>query len=93
MPEDVAADITSRLDVPTIGICAGARCDGQVLVCNDLLGMDLSFQPKFARRYARLEETIVEAVGTYAREVREGAFPTAEHAYTRRGPRKLARLY
>jgi 3-methyl-2-oxobutanoate hydroxymethyltransferase len=93
MPEDVAAEITSRVDVPTIGIGAGARCDGQVLVCNDLLGMDLSFQPKFARRYARLEETIVDAVGAYAREVREGAFPTAEHAYTRRGPRKLARLY
>lgn len=93
MPMDVAAEITARLDVPTIGIGAGAQCDGQVLVCNDLLGMDLSFAPKFVKRFARLEETILGAVGDYAKEVREGSFPGPEHSFTRRSPRQVAKLY
>ncbi len=93
MPTDVAAEVTSRLSIPTIGIGAGAQCDGQVLVCNDLLGMDLSFQPKFVKRYARLQETILEAMGAYATEVRSGAFPTAEQSFTRKSPRTLAKLY
>ncbi len=94
VPEDLAAEITEALDVPTIGIGAGAGCDGQVLVCTDLLGMDLSFAPKFVKRYAKLEETIVEAMGTYAREVREGVFPAPEHVFRRktRTPR-IAKIY
>jgi 3-methyl-2-oxobutanoate hydroxymethyltransferase len=93
MPTDVAAEITNRLPIPTIGIGAGAQCDGQVLVSNDLLGMDLSFQPKFVKRYARLQETILEAVGSYASEVRSGEFPAAEQSFTRKAPRTLAKLY
>ncbi len=94
VPADVAAEVTNRLDVPTIGIGAGPHCDGQVLVCNDLLGLDLSFKPKFVKRYAQLETTAVEALEAYAREVRDGSFPGPEHAFSRRGaPRKVAKLY
>jgi len=94
MPSDVAAEITQRLDIPTIGIGAGIHCDGQVLVCNDILGMDLSFAPKFVKRYARMEETAVEAFGAFAAEVREGKFPGPEHSFRRRSaPRKVAKLY
>jgi len=93
MPSDLAAEITRVIDIPTVGIGAGDACDGQVLVINDLLGMNLDFKPKFVKHYARLEETIVSAVGAYADEVRTGAFPDAAHAFTRRGPRQLAKLY
>jgi len=81
LPAALAAEITDRLEIPTIGIGAGPSCDGQVLVCNDLLGMDLGFQPKFVKRYARLQEDIVAAVGSYAAEVRSGQFPDAEHSF------------
>jgi len=94
MPSDVAAEITQRLDIPTIGIGAGLHCDGQVLVCNDILGMDLSFAPRFVKRYARIEETAVEAFEQFASEVREGHFPGPEHSFRGRGaPRKVAKLY
>jgi 3-methyl-2-oxobutanoate hydroxymethyltransferase len=81
MPRDLAAEITHRLAIPTIGIGAGAECDGQVLVCNDLLGLDLSFTPRFVKRYARLEEVATEAFQRYAAEVRSGAFPAHEHGF------------
>lgn len=81
MPAPLAATITARLDIPTIGIGAGAHCDGQVLVANDLLGMDLGFKPKFVKRYARLEETITAAVRAYADEVRAEQFPAPEHSF------------
>ena len=94
MPSDVAAEITQRLDIPTIGIGAGIHCDGQVLVCNDILGMDLSFAPKFVKRYARMEETAVEAFGTFAAEVRLGTFPGPEHSFrSNSGALKVAKLY
>lgn len=94
IPADVAAEITNRLSVPTIGIGAGIHCSGQVLVCNDILGMDLSFAPKFVKRYARMQETAVEAFETFAREVREGEFPGPEHSFKSKGPpRKVAKLY
>lgn len=93
IPMHLAAQITEELPIPTVGIGAGPRCDGQVLVCNDLLGMDLSFQPKFVKRYARLQDTIVDAVGEYAREVREGLFPTEEYSFGVGRPRKIAKLY
>ncbi|MBT3219714.1 MAG: 3-methyl-2-oxobutanoate hydroxymethyltransferase [Proteobacteria bacterium] len=94
MPTDVAAEITARLDIVTVGIGAGPHCDGQVLVCNDILGMDLSFSPRFVKRYAQLEETAVEAFSAYAEEVRESVFPGPEHSFTRkRAPRRLAKLY
>lgn len=94
IPADVAAEITNRLDIPTVGIGAGVHCSGQVLVCNDILGMDLSFAPKFVKRYARFEELAVEAFETFAKEVREGSFPGPEHSFKRKGaPRKVAKLY
>ena len=92
LPSDVAAEVTNRLSIPTIGIGAGPHCDGQVLVCNDLLGMDLSFKPKFVKRFAELQPTIVSALEAYASEVRDGSFPGAEHSFNRR-PRKVAKLY
>ncbi len=94
VPAELAAEITAELDVPTIGIGAGVDCDGQVLVCNDLLGLDSSFQPRFVKRYAELERPMIEAVARYCEEVRSGAFPTASHAFhRRRGPKKVAKLY
>jgi len=94
IPTDVAAEITNRLDIPTIGIGAGVHCSGQVLVCNDILGMDLSFAPKFVKRYARIEETAVAAFEAFASEVRSGEFPGPDHSFSRkRAPRTVAKLY
>jgi 3-methyl-2-oxobutanoate hydroxymethyltransferase len=93
VPEDVAARVTDALEVPTIGIGAGVACDGQVLVCNDLLGMDTSFRPRFVKRYAQLESTILEAMRSYADEVRGGEFPAPEHSFGRKSPAKLRRVY
>lgn len=94
IPADVAAEITNRLSIPTIGIGAGIHCDGQVLVCNDILGLDLSFAPKFVKRYARMEESAVAAFEAFADEVRTGAFPGPEHSFKSRGkPVKVAKLY
>jgi 3-methyl-2-oxobutanoate hydroxymethyltransferase len=87
MPRDVAAEITTRLSIPTIGIGAGPDCDGQVLVCNDLLGFDLSFTPRFLKRYARFEEVAVDAVQRYAADVRGGTFPADEHSFARAADR------
>jgi len=93
VPEDVAARVTEALDVPTIGIGAGVGCDGQVLVCNDLLGMDSSFQPRFVKRFASLEGEIVAAMRSYADEVRGGSFPAPEHSFRRKSPARLRRVY
>lgn len=94
IPSELATEITARVAIPTIGIGAGPGCDGQVLVCNDLLGMDLSFQPKFVKRFARVEEVAIGAFQAYAAEVRAGTFPGPEHGFQgKRGPAKVARLY
>jgi 3-methyl-2-oxobutanoate hydroxymethyltransferase len=76
VPEQLAAAITSRLRIPTIGIGAGAGCSGQVQVITDLLGLG-SFVPRHARPYAHIRETIMEAARAYASDVAAGAFPTA----------------
>jgi len=81
VPPDVAARVTQALTVPTIGIGAGAACDGQVLVCTDLLGMMRGHSPKFAKRYAELGDAIVGAVKLYVDEVQAGTFPGPEHTY------------
>ena len=94
IPTDLAEEITARVSIPTIGIGAGPQCDGQVLVCNDILGMDLSFAPKFVKRYATFQTTAVEAFETYAKEVRDGTFPGPEHSFkSRKSSKKMARLY
>lgn len=74
IPADLAAQISQKLVIPTIGIGAGPDCDGQVLVINDLLGLSVRLPP-FAKAYTNLRETITEAVQNYAMEVREGKFP------------------
>ncbi|GIW71205.1 MAG: 3-methyl-2-oxobutanoate hydroxymethyltransferase [Planctomycetota bacterium] len=81
VPAALAALITARLGVPTIGIGAGAGTDGQVLVLHDLLGLSPEPAPRFVKRYAELGALAVEALQRYRTEVERGAFPTAEHAY------------
>ncbi len=93
VPQDVAAEITNRLHIPTIGIGAGPHCDGQVLVCNDILGFDSGFKPKFVKRYAQLESVMIDAFKEFGSEVREGQFPDAAHSFNRKSPRKLRKLY
>jgi 3-methyl-2-oxobutanoate hydroxymethyltransferase len=81
VPPDVAKQVTASLDVPTIGIGAGVDCDGQVLVCTDLLGMSRGHAPRFAKRFAEIGDAIVEATARYVDEVRSRAFPAAEHTF------------
>jgi 3-methyl-2-oxobutanoate hydroxymethyltransferase len=81
IPSDVGADLTVALDVPTIGIGAGAGCDGQVLVITDLLGLGEGPTPRFAKPYADLRSTIREAAIAFSRDVERGRFPDAEHSY------------
>lgn len=81
MPLDLAAEITGRLTIPTIGIGAGPHCDGQILVLHDVLGLSERFVPKFAKRYAELWSAASDAIGAYAREVRSGMFPTDAHSF------------
>jgi len=81
IPSDLAARITDRLSIPTIGIGAGPSCDGQVLVCYDLLGLTQDLKPRFVKRYAELYELGREAAARYCEEVRSGAFPEKAHGF------------
>lgn len=82
IPAALAKEITTALDIPTIGIGAGPHCDGQVLVVNDMLGLNSDLKtPKFVKRYADLRSVITKAVGEFIREVEEGEFPDKEHSY------------
>ncbi len=82
IPAPLAREITASVAIPTIGIGAGADCDGQVLVANDMLGLNSSRAPmQFNKEYCVLRDMIAGAVNQYAKEVREGAFPAAEHSY------------
>jgi 3-methyl-2-oxobutanoate hydroxymethyltransferase len=81
MPADLAGEITGQLTIPTIGIGAGADCDGQVLVVHDMLGLFDDFTPKFVKRYAELKEVMSGAVRNFISEVRERRFPGPEHSF------------
>jgi 3-methyl-2-oxobutanoate hydroxymethyltransferase len=81
VPAEMAQKITAALKVPTIGIGAGAGCDGQVLVAHDMLGLFDELRPRFVKQYADLGREIVRAVESYCREVREGTFPAQEHSF------------
>jgi 3-methyl-2-oxobutanoate hydroxymethyltransferase len=81
VPSPVAAEITRRLSVPTIGIGAGLDCDGQVLVYHDLLGLTEGHLPRFVKRYASLSREIRDALEHYVHDVRTGAFPEEQHTY------------
>ncbi|MDX2011169.1 MAG: 3-methyl-2-oxobutanoate hydroxymethyltransferase [Myxococcaceae bacterium] len=81
VPLELAKTITARLSIPTIGIGAGKHCDGQVLVCYDLLGLNPAFKPKFVKRYTDGFGTITGAAQTFFDEVRTGAFPDEDHSF------------
>lgn len=81
VPAALAQMITDAVSIPTIGIGAGAACDGQILVYQDMLGMFSDFTPKFVKRYANVGEVMREAFANYAAEVASGAFPAEEHTY------------
>jgi 3-methyl-2-oxobutanoate hydroxymethyltransferase len=92
IPAPVARTITERISIPTIGIGAGAHCDGQVQVFHDMLGLFQDFVPKHAKRYAHLGEAIKRAVSDYVTEVKDGAFPTErESFYVEEAAPELAR--
>lgn len=81
VPAKLAALVTEKLDIPTIGIGAGNQCDGQVLVYQDLLGMFTDFVPKFVRQFANVGKVMTEAFAAYDRAVKDGSFPAEEHTY------------
>ena len=81
VPAALAARVTKELSIPTVGIGAGAGCDGQVLVLPDMLGMNAGFSPKFLKRYADLDGVIRSAVSAYADDVRAGRYPGPEHGF------------
>lgn len=91
IPAPVAAHITTALKVPTIGIGAGNACDGQVLVWHDLLGLTTDHVPRFVKRYADLNQTILQALQAYVADVNSSAFPDESHAYGM-PPEELARF-
>jgi 3-methyl-2-oxobutanoate hydroxymethyltransferase len=81
VPESLAQEITANLSIPTIGIGAGRYCDGQVLVINDLLGLDEKFNPKFLKKYANLSRTVRKALKQYVSEVKDRSFPGEENCF------------
>jgi 3-methyl-2-oxobutanoate hydroxymethyltransferase len=83
VPPKLAALITKKLDIITIGIGAGSGCDAQVLVCQDLLGMFGSFVPKFVKQFAQIGDQITEAFRAYDKEVKEGVFPTGAQSFAK----------
>jgi len=91
LPSQVARLVTQAVPMPTIGIGAGASCDGQVLVFHDLLGLYEGFKPRFVKRYAELGRIAREALGAFADEVRSGSFPAEEHSFEM-APEELALL-
>ncbi|MEE9385094.1 MAG: 3-methyl-2-oxobutanoate hydroxymethyltransferase [Nannocystaceae bacterium] len=81
IPAALATEVSASLEIPTIGIGAGVGCDGQVLVMQDLLGLDEAFQPRFVRRFAELAAPVRAAFNDYARDVRARRFPEACHSH------------
>jgi 3-methyl-2-oxobutanoate hydroxymethyltransferase len=82
IPADAAARITAAVKIPTIGIGAGAGCDGQILVLHDLLGLNPGHTPRHVKAYADLSKTIIDAVTCYRDEVRQRKFPGEEHSFS-----------
>ncbi len=82
VPASLAALVTQKLNIPTIGIGAGPGCDGQVQVINDLLGSFSDFVPKHAKQYAKISDIIKNAINEYQKEVKTGAFPTEKQSFT-----------
>ena len=82
IPANLAAKVTAAISIPTIGIGAGAECDGQVLVVHDMLGLNKEFKPRFLRRYADLDFNITEAVQQYISDIKSGDFPNEDEEYS-----------
>ena len=81
VPATLAERVTSELQIPTIGIGAGGKTDGQILVVDDMLGKTKGFSPRFLRRYANLYDVMTDAIGSYVTDVKNQAFPTEEESY------------
>ncbi len=81
VPAELAREVTAGLKIPTVGIGAGAGCDGQILVAHDMLGLFDDLKPRFVKQYADLGRAIVRAAESYCREVRDGSFPGPEHSF------------
>ncbi len=82
IPAKLAQMITASIGIPTIGIGAGAYCDGQVLVCNDFLGLNTGFTPKFVKKYRNLCQEIATATKEYIEDVQSGSFPSEQHSFS-----------
>jgi 3-methyl-2-oxobutanoate hydroxymethyltransferase len=81
MPASLAREVTASLQIPTIGIGAGGACDGQILVLQDLLGLNIDFHPRFARPFLNGAESVLDAIADFDRAVKSGAFPVAAESY------------
>ena len=81
IPADLAKEVTEAVHIPTIGIGAGAGCDGQILVLQDLLGMNVDFQPKFSRKFVDVGCAVKQAIAQYDAAVKDGSFPSREESY------------
>ncbi len=81
IPATLAQKVTSQLSIPTIGIGAGAACDGQVLVLHDMLGLNKEFKPRFLRRYADLHTSITDSVSQFITDIKKGDFPNEDEQY------------
>lgn len=81
IPAELGEEITHALRIPTIGIGAGPKCDGQILVLTDLLGLNPGFKPRFVKSFAPLASLVTEALGEYTKQVRDGSFPGPEHCF------------
>ncbi len=95
IPAPLAEHITGQLTIPTIGIGAGPKCDGQVLVIHDMVGLYDRFTPKFVKQYTRINEPIAAALAAYKAEVENRTFPAEAHSFTMKSEEldKLLRLY
>jgi len=82
VPAELAEEVSLALEIPTIGIGAGAGCDGQILVLQDLLGLNADFRPRFARRFFDGTAPVVEALDRFDRAVKDSSFPTVEESYS-----------
>ena len=81
VPGKIASVISQQLDIPTLGVGAGIGCDGQILLCYDLLGVFTDFKPKFTKRFSNVTEVAVKGIKDYVKEVREKTFPDDDHTY------------
>ncbi|HEY1250590.1 MAG TPA: 3-methyl-2-oxobutanoate hydroxymethyltransferase [Thermoanaerobaculia bacterium] len=93
VPESLAAEITREIPIPTLGIGAGAACDGQVLVYHDVVGLTPNLRPKFVRRYVDLSRAIGDAARAFTADVKSGAFPSKEESFSGAKPTTLRRVH